>query len=110
MGPFDEEMRKSEQSWATELIALGIRNQTLEGESKELKEEYRRAKIEISKLLTQVSTLEANVQSMEMRIGNSQGKAERESLGTVLAQQKLVTLLDDHRRAGAGWGLLCWCP
>ena len=93
---FDEEMRKMEINWSTELSALSIRNKSLEEENKNLREQQRKSNIEVSRLVAQLASLEAAKENAEIRVGNSKGKADREAMGTVLAQQKLLRMLEEQ--------------
>ena len=104
---FDQEMQKMEVNWSTELTAVSIRNKSLEDENKALREHQRKANIEMSRLIAQLASLEAAKENAELRVGNSKGKADREAMGTVLAQQKLLRLLEEQSAsADAKAGLL----
>ena len=96
-----------EKNWSTELTALSIRNKSLEEENKSLKEQQRKSNIEVSRLVAQLASLEAAKENAEIRVGNSKGKADREAMGTVLAQQKLLRMLEEQSAlADAKAGLL----
>ncbi len=104
---FDEEVQKMEVNWSTELTALSIRNKSLEEENRNLREHQRKANIEMSRLVGQLASLEVAKENAELRVGNSKGQADREAMGTVLAQQKLLRLLEEQSiSAEANAGLL----
>jgi hypothetical protein len=96
---FDEEMQRAEENWAIELTALGIRNKSLELENNEMREEGRRAKIELAKLVSEIAALEACDSTRAMTLTHSKNQAERDAFGTLLAQQQLVKVLHSHKEA-----------
>ena len=96
---FDLEMHKMEVGWSTELTAVSIRNKNLEDQNKNLKEEQRKANVEMSRLIAQLACLEAAKENAEMKVGNAKGKSDREAMGTVLAQQKLLSVMEEHAKA-----------
>ena len=96
---FDDEIKRTEENWAIELTALGIRNKTLELDNNELREDNRRAKIELAKLVSEIAAMEANDSTRELSRGYSKNQAERDAFGTLLAQQQLVKVLNSHKDA-----------
>ena len=95
---FDLEMHRMEVGWSTELTALSIRNKNLEEQNKAFKEEQRKSNVEMSRLIAQLACLEAAKENAEMKVGNAKGKSDREAMGTVLAQQKLLRVLEEHTK------------
>lgn len=96
---FDLEMHKMEVGWSTELTAVSIRNKNLEEQNRFLKDEQRKSNVEMSRLIAQLACLEAAKENAEMKVGNAKGKSDREAMGTVLAQQKLLGVLEEHAKA-----------
>jgi len=96
---YGDEIRRTEESWSIELTALGIRSNTLEIENSRLREDNQRAKIELAKMVSQVSALEARKEASTMAAGNSRAEADRDAYGALLAQQKLVQVLHAHKEA-----------
>jgi len=96
---YEDEIRRTEEDWAIELTALGIRNKALEMENSSLREGSQRTKIELAKLASQVSALEARREAHAVIAGTSRSEADRDAYGTLLAQQKLVQVLGAHKEA-----------
>lgn len=96
---FDLEMHKMEVGWSTELTAVSIRNKNLEEQNKALKEQQRKSNVEMSRLIAQLACLEASKENAEMKVGNAKGKSDREAMGTVMAQQKLLGVMEEHAKA-----------
>ncbi len=96
---FGEEIRRTEENWAVELTALGIRNKALETENIDLREENQLAKIELAKLASEISALHSKKSTQAMTSGSFKSEADRVAFGALLAQQNLVKVLTSHKEA-----------
>lgn len=84
----------------------------LEAENAEFKDAIRKLKFEVSNSNTTVVSLESSKKALEMSVSNAKDRADRESLSTVLAQQRLISVLQNNLRdcseqAESMYGELC---
>ena len=91
------DVRQSEQRWAVELTALSVRVAGLERELREAHDIIRHLRVELAARDAEVAALEATKTEMETALESASSRAERDALGTVLAQSRLVAVLDRQR-------------
>jgi hypothetical protein len=92
-------MIRSEERWSAELGAVSVRAGGLEREVREAGDVVRRLRMELAARDAEVAALEARVEGDEAQRESAASEAERGALGTVLAQSRLVAVLDRQRVA-----------
>lgn len=79
----------------------------LEAENAEFKDIIRKLKFEISHCNTTILSLESAKKSMDICIANAKERADRESMSTILAQQRLIAVLNSNLAECSAQGQ-CW--
>jgi hypothetical protein len=96
----ERDLQRNEARWAAEITALSVRLSGAERELREAQDAARRMRMELATRDAEVASLEVSWRDAEQAVEGAAEGARRESVDTVLAQSRLVSLLDRQRSSG----------
>lgn len=91
------ERKRMEDAWTQELTANRIRVSEQQKEINECHDIIRQLRSALACRDGEVSALKAARDTAEGTVNSAKSKAEREAMGTVLSQQRLITLMEEER-------------
>lgn len=94
---YEEEAKRCEENWATELSALSIRNASLEAEVAGYRESIRKLKMNMASKEVEVAAAIASCNAAEYMNDTAKIQAEREALSAILAQRQLFEVLEKQK-------------
>ena len=96
---YHKEEARWEENWTTEIIAMRLRNNELEGQYSESKNDRCKLRIQLSNSSANLASALAGKQAAEQVARTARDKADRDALDAVLSQRRLIGALEAHLRS-----------